>query len=47
MRGANSREEESEDETVVQVDNEYQMRLRSRKAPMIEISEPKEETVFQ
>jgi len=47
MRGPRSNEQESAQHTVAQDEREYQMRLRSRKAPIIEIREPKEEIVFQ
>jgi len=47
IRGPSSNEPESVLLTVVKVDREYQMRLRSRNAPIIEIREPKEEIVFQ
>jgi len=47
MRGPSSKDPESALSTKVEEDKEYQMRLRSRKAPIIEIREPKEEIVFQ
>jgi len=42
-----SREKDKEEAETGQVHREYQIIVRRKKAPMIEIREPKEETTFQ